>query len=100
MMRDLMLVELSTVFMDLLWLQESKGKMHKFLSLGFFLSFFLTRVAFFPFFIKKYVDEDPEVQSLWKSPFFKFLVYGLVALQYFWFAQIAAGAYRILTGKE
>lgn len=77
-----------------------KGALHKFLAIGFVSSFFLTRVASYPFNVKSWIEKDPEMKALWKAPLFKGIVVGMWLLQTFWFTQITANAYQTLMGKR
>jgi hypothetical protein len=102
-LKHALLCELSTVFMDVLWILRSmrgeqfkQTRLHSVLSVGFLLSFFATRVVWLPFVVNRARKSDKEFQQLWRNRIFRLFLCGILALQDYWFIEIAKGSYKAL----
>lgn len=97
----LLIVELSTIVMDLLWILRATGvrspRLHLTLSFAFVATFFATRVVHLPVMAHAMITRDPMAWALWqRRHLFKVGVLSGILLQFYWFALLARGFVRIL----
>lgn len=86
------LLEISTVFLDQMWilreLDKENSKLYKANSLAFVVVFFLARIVYFPLIILHIFNGKAHQSELDKYGKVKWCFVPAIVLQYYWFGQI------------